>query len=183
MNRCLPSSDSTLTLALGSSGLWYRSCCTPVWFSSPSTVPSPSWVSVQFNQVQDLISQRWSGVRSHKRLLSFMPTGSKPIVDSGADDQVKPQEPQPLIPFCRSTDLAITATTSSLRLIYAEGPSWDVPWFVCDEWLTRWFKALCKLCLCALCACVCSYSSEVVCCRHTRDEWLITLCELMFALS
>jgi hypothetical protein len=43
-NRCLPSSK--LAIALGSSRLWSRSCCTPSWFTSPSTVPSPSWVSV-----------------------------------------------------------------------------------------------------------------------------------------
>jgi hypothetical protein len=24
-----------------------------------------------------------------------------------------------------------------------EEPSWEVPWFVCDEWLTGWFEALC----------------------------------------
>jgi hypothetical protein len=46
MNRCLPSSDSILTLALGSSGLWSRSCCTLNWFTSPLAAPSSSWVSV-----------------------------------------------------------------------------------------------------------------------------------------
>jgi hypothetical protein len=46
MNRCLPSSNSTLTQALGSSGLWSRSCCTPSWFSPPLADPSSSWVSV-----------------------------------------------------------------------------------------------------------------------------------------
>jgi hypothetical protein len=42
----LPSSDSEPTQALGSSGLWSRSCCTPIWFSSPLAAPSSSWVSV-----------------------------------------------------------------------------------------------------------------------------------------
>jgi hypothetical protein len=46
MNRCLPSSNSTLTQALGSSGLWSRSCCTLNWFTSPLAAPSSSWVSV-----------------------------------------------------------------------------------------------------------------------------------------
>jgi hypothetical protein len=46
MNRCLPSSDSTLTQALGSSVLWSRSCCTLNWFTSPLAAPSSSWVSV-----------------------------------------------------------------------------------------------------------------------------------------
>jgi hypothetical protein len=46
MNRCLPSSDSTLTLALGSYGLWSRSCCTLHWFTSPLAAPSSSWLSV-----------------------------------------------------------------------------------------------------------------------------------------
>jgi hypothetical protein len=45
-NRCLPSSDSTPTQALGSSGLWSRSCCTLTWFNSPLAAPSSSWVSV-----------------------------------------------------------------------------------------------------------------------------------------
>jgi hypothetical protein len=45
MNRCLPSSNSTLTQALGSSGLWSRSCCTLNWFTYPLAAPS-SWVSV-----------------------------------------------------------------------------------------------------------------------------------------
>jgi hypothetical protein len=45
-NRCLPSSDSVPTQALGSSGLWSRSCYTPIWFSSPLGAPSSSWVSV-----------------------------------------------------------------------------------------------------------------------------------------
>jgi hypothetical protein len=42
----LPSSDSAPIQALGSSGLWSRSCCTPSWFSSPLADPSSSWVSV-----------------------------------------------------------------------------------------------------------------------------------------
>jgi hypothetical protein len=45
-NRCLPSSDSTPTQALGSSGLWSRSCCTLAWFNSPLSAPSSSWVGV-----------------------------------------------------------------------------------------------------------------------------------------
>jgi hypothetical protein len=46
MNRCLPSSDSTEILALGSSGFWSRSCCTLNWFTSPPAAPSSSWVNV-----------------------------------------------------------------------------------------------------------------------------------------
>jgi hypothetical protein len=46
MNRRLPSSDSTQILALGSSGLWSKSCCTLNWFTSPLVAPSFSWVSV-----------------------------------------------------------------------------------------------------------------------------------------
>jgi hypothetical protein len=46
MNRYLPSSDSTQILALGSSGLWSRSCCTLNWFTSPLAASSSSWVSV-----------------------------------------------------------------------------------------------------------------------------------------
>jgi hypothetical protein len=44
MKLVLPSSDSTL--ALGSSGLWSRACCTRSWFTSPLAAPSSSWVSV-----------------------------------------------------------------------------------------------------------------------------------------
>jgi hypothetical protein len=46
MNRCLPSSDSTQTLALGSSGLWSRSCCTLNWYTSALAASSSSGVSV-----------------------------------------------------------------------------------------------------------------------------------------
>jgi hypothetical protein len=45
MKPVLASSDSTPTQALGSSGLWARSCCTLAWFNSPLAAPS-SWVSV-----------------------------------------------------------------------------------------------------------------------------------------
>jgi hypothetical protein len=48
----LPSSDSTPTQALGSSGLWSRSCCTLAWFNSPLAAPSSSWVSVYVPSVR-----------------------------------------------------------------------------------------------------------------------------------
>jgi hypothetical protein len=42
-------------------------------------------------------------------------------------------------------------------LLAVEKPSWDVPWVVCDEWLTGWFEA-CFVVLCWVWCVVCAFS-------------------------